>query len=91
MKKLTKEQKKKKDCLQDFLQEIKEWQKEIPSCAKTNNISISLEAFNNYDLKIQPKKGQTLIWLEEWTHTYKVSIIDSGNKYIITGHFNFAD
>ena len=46
--------------------------------------------FNHYDLSIQPKKGLTLIWPAEWTHTHRGNLVESGTKYMITGHLNFA-
>lgn len=45
--------------------------------------------FKHYDLDIQPKKGLTLIWPAEWTHTHKNNEIKSGSKYIITGSLTF--
>ena len=46
--------------------------------------------FNHYDLEIKPKKGLTLIWPAEWTHTNKEKILKKGNKYLITGWINFT-
>ncbi len=45
--------------------------------------------FNHYDLDVKPKKGLTLIWPAEWTHSHKGNIIKSGLKYIITGWLTF--
>ena len=45
--------------------------------------------FNHYDLDINPKKGLTLIWPAEWTHSHKGNILKSGVKYIITGWLTF--
>ena len=45
--------------------------------------------FNHYDLDIKPKKGLTLIWPAEWTHSHKGNILKSGLKYIITGWLTF--
>jgi len=45
--------------------------------------------FNHYDLDIKPKKGLTLIWPSEWTHSHKGNILKSGLKYIITGWLTF--
>jgi len=47
--------------------------------------------FSHYDIKVQPKKGLTLIWPAEWTHAHKGSIINSGSKYIISGWMNFPE
>ena len=46
--------------------------------------------FNHYDLEIKPKKGLTLIWPAEWTHSHRGNILKEGKKYIITGWLNFA-
>ena len=46
--------------------------------------------FDNYNLEIQPKKGLTLIWPAEWTHTHRGNKVIKGNKYMITGHLCFA-
>lgn len=40
-------------------------------------------------LKIQPKKGLTLIWPADWTHTHRGIVSPTQEKYIITGWFNF--
>jgi len=45
--------------------------------------------FTNYDLKIKPQVGKTLIWPSEWTHAHKGGILNSGTKYIVTGWMNF--
>ena len=47
--------------------------------------------FTHYDLRIQPKKGLTLIWPAEWTHAHRGNILNTGKKYIITGWINFAN
>ena len=47
--------------------------------------------FNHYDLEIKPKKGVTLIWPAEWTHTHKGNVLKSGLKYIITGWLTFPN
>ena len=45
--------------------------------------------FTHYGLKLQPRKGQTLIWPAEWTHAHKGSILKGNSKYIITGWMHF--
>lgn len=45
--------------------------------------------FNHYDLDIKPRKGLTLIWPAEWTHSHKGNVLNSGVKYIITGWLTF--
>ena len=46
--------------------------------------------FTHYDLKVQPRKGHTLIWPAEWTHAHKGGILKGNSKYIITGWIHFA-
>ena len=45
--------------------------------------------FTHYNLKVQPKKGLTLIWPAEWTHAHKGSVLHAHSKYIITGWMHF--
>ncbi len=46
--------------------------------------------FDYFDIRVQPRKGLTLIWPCEWTHFHKGEVIESGSKYIATGWMNFA-
>mgnify|MGYP001248859906 CR=1 FL=1 len=43
------------------------------------------------DLKIQARKGLTLIWPAGWTHTHRGVVSNVDEKYIITGWYNFYD
>jgi hypothetical protein len=43
------------------------------------------------NIKIKPKKGLTLIWPADWTHTHRGIISPTQDKYIITGWINAAD
>lgn len=45
--------------------------------------------FKNQKLLVPAKKGLTLIWPTDWTHTHKGQISHTKEKYIITGWFNF--
>ena len=38
---------------------------------------------------VQPKKGLTLIWPADWTHTHRGIVSPTQEKYIITGWFEF--
>lgn len=40
-------------------------------------------------LKIQPKKGLTLIWPVDWTYTHRGIASPTQIKYIVTGWFSF--
>jgi hypothetical protein len=42
-------------------------------------------------LKIEPKKGKTVIFPCDWTHTHRGVVSKTQDKYIITGWFNFVD
>ena len=44
--------------------------------------------FKNQDLTIPAKKGLTLIWPAEWTHTHKGQISNTKEKYIVTGWYH---
>ena len=45
--------------------------------------------FSHYKINIKPKTGKTLIWPAEWTHAHAGEVLNSGNKYIITGWMHF--
>ena len=45
--------------------------------------------FPHFDLRIKPEKGRTLIWPSEWTHAHCGEVVESSEKYIITGWFEF--
>lgn len=40
-------------------------------------------------LKIKPKKGLTLIWPADFTHTHRGNLVKEGIKYIATGWFSY--
>lgn len=40
-------------------------------------------------LKVKPKKGLTLIWPADWTHTHRGVVSETETKYIVTGWFNY--
>jgi hypothetical protein len=42
-------------------------------------------------LKIQPRKGLTVIWPADWTHTHRGIVSTTQEKYIITGWLNYID
>ncbi len=45
--------------------------------------------FTHYDLEVQPRRGLTLIWPAEWTHAHRGNVLNSGEKYIVTGWMHF--
>lgn len=42
-------------------------------------------------IKIKPRKGLTLIWPADWTHTHRGITSNSQIKYIITGWYKFIE
>ena len=57
-----------------------------------NDISDSGETeFLYQKLKVKPKKGLTLIWPVDWTHTHRGIPSMTEEKYIITGWYRFAE
>ena len=47
--------------------------------------------FDYYNVKVKPETGKTLIWPAEWTHAHRGSVLNGGEKYIITGWLHFTD
>ena len=45
--------------------------------------------FTHQNMEVTPRKGKTLIWPAEWTHAHLGNIVNSGEKYIITGWMHF--
>jgi hypothetical protein len=46
--------------------------------------------FYYQNLKIQPRKGLTVIWPADWTHTHRGIPSPTQEKYIITGWLNYV-
>lgn len=42
-------------------------------------------------VKVQPRKGLTLIWPADWTHTHRGVPSPTQDKYIITGWFSYVE
>ena len=42
------------------------------------------------NIKVKPKKGKTLIWPADWTHTHRGITSPTQEKYIITGWFSYC-
>jgi hypothetical protein len=47
--------------------------------------------FYYQELKITPKKGLTIIFPSDWTHTHRGITSNTEEKYIVTGWFNFIN
>ena len=55
-----------------------------------NNVTDDGETFFYYqNLKVKPKKGLTLIWPVDWTHTHCGIPSQTQTKYIVTGWINY--
>lgn len=46
--------------------------------------------FYHQNIKIKPRKGKTLIWPADWTHTHRGIVAPNEEKYIVTGWLNFV-
>jgi hypothetical protein len=47
--------------------------------------------FYYQDMMVQPKRGLTLVWPADWTHTHRGVPSMTQEKYIITGWFNYTE
>lgn len=47
--------------------------------------------FYHQKIKVKPKKGLTLIWPVDWTHTHRGIPSPTEEKYIITGWYSFIN
>tara|TARA_B100001094_G_C17821585_1_gene618779 strand:+ start:93 stop:671 length:579 start_codon:yes stop_codon:yes gene_type:complete len=47
--------------------------------------------FKNYNLTVKAKKGKTVLWPSDFTHTHKSEISKKYSKYIVTGWINFIE
>ena len=47
--------------------------------------------FFYHNVTVQPKKGLTLIWPTDWTHTHRGVPSKTQEKYIITGWYSFYE
>jgi len=45
--------------------------------------------FYYQNIKVKPRKGKTLIWPVDWTHTHRGITSPSETKYIITGWYTY--
>jgi hypothetical protein len=54
-----------------------------------NDVPDAGTEFKYQKITTQAKKGLTIIWPSDWTHTHKGQISDVNEKYIITGWYSF--
>jgi hypothetical protein len=47
--------------------------------------------FKYQNFKAPAKKGLTLIWPSDWTHTHKGEISKTKEKFIVTGSLGFLE
>jgi len=47
--------------------------------------------FYNQKIITEPKKGLTLIWPADWTHTHRGIVSPTQDKYIVTGWLNYVE
>jgi len=77
------------------------WHSERISSHKSNRILVFMTYLNDVNdqgetefyyqnYKVKPKKGLTLIWPAEWTHTHRGVASPTEEKYIVTGWFNYC-
>lgn len=45
--------------------------------------------FYHQKIKVKPRKGKTLIWPADWTHTHRGIVAPKEEKYIVTGWLSF--
>ena len=55
-----------------------------------NDVDDGGTEFKNQKIKLPAKKGLTVIWPTDWTHTHRGVISNTQDKYIITGWFNYV-
>jgi prolyl 4-hydroxylase len=54
-----------------------------------NDIKVGGETgFYYQNIKVNPRKGLTLIWTADWTHTHKGFVAPEETKYIVTGWYS---
>lgn len=56
-----------------------------------NNVPKGGTEFKFQNLIVPAKKGLTLIWPTDWTHTHRGQITKNYEKYILTGWYDFVD
>ena len=56
-----------------------------------NSVEDGGTEFKYQNLITPAKKGLTLIWPAQWTHTHRGQISGTKEKYIVTGWFNFHE
>jgi len=55
-----------------------------------NDVEDGGTEFYHQGLKTEAKKGLTLIWPADWTHTHRGIVSNTKTKYIVTGWFNYV-
>jgi hypothetical protein len=45
--------------------------------------------FYYQNIKVNARKGLTLVWPADWTHTHRGLVSNTQEKYIVTGWLNY--
>jgi len=56
-----------------------------------NDVEDGGTEFQYLNIETPAKKGLTLLWPPEWTHTHRGVISNTKEKYIVTGWYHFID
>jgi len=85
----------------NFNKGFKTWHSERTDVQSMNRYLVFMTYLNNVDdggtefkyqnLVSPAKKGLTLIWPTEWTHTHRSQISKTKEKYIVTGWYTFNE
>ena len=80
---------------------FKTWHFERPSGAKSNRVLVFMTYLNDVEdggtefyhqkFTCPAKKGLTLIWPTDWTHTHRGIVSQTKEKYIVTGWYSFNE
>ena len=80
---------------------FKTWHFERPSASKAHRLLVFMTYLNDVEdggtefyhqkFTCPAKKGLTLIWPADWTHTHRGLVSQTKEKYIITGWYSFND
>ena len=68
---------------------LKQCQRVLIFMTYLNDVEDGGTFFKYQNLKVPAKKGLTLIWPSDWTHTHKGEISKTKEKFIVTGAFSF--
>jgi len=80
---------------------IKKWHYERMNKLSSNRVLVFMTYLNDVEdggteflhqkINTKAKKGMTLIWPADWTHTHKGQVSQTSEKYIVTGWIGFNE